>query len=66
MDATCLHTSVPATGHPANVETESDLAERYPADGEYWRDFEAVSVREAVLLSLGIEPQDTWLQLGVA
>ena len=34
----------------------SDLSELYPADAEYWRDHEIVSTWEAVLLSLGIEP----------
>ena len=34
----------------------SDLAELYPAVPEYWRDQEIVSTWEAVLLSLGIEP----------
>ena len=34
----------------------SDLAELYPADAEFWKDQEIVSTWEAVLLSLGIEP----------
>jgi hypothetical protein len=34
----------------------SDLAELYPADPELWKDHEIVSTWEAVLLSLGIEP----------
>ncbi len=34
----------------------SDLAELYPADAELWKDQEIVSTWEAVLLSLGIEP----------
>ena len=58
MDATYSQVAVPRSVHPTNVGSEFNLAERYPADGAYWQDFEAVSVREAVLLSLGIEPPD--------
>jgi hypothetical protein len=40
------------------VANDYNPAERYPAEGEYWRDFEIISVGEAVLLALGIEPRD--------
>jgi len=58
MDTTYSHVAASRTGHSAIAETESNLAERYPADGAYWQDFEIVSVGEAALLSLGIEPRD--------
>lgn len=58
MEATYLHVAVLPTRHSAAVANDSNLSALFPADGEYWRDFEAVSVREAVLLSLGIEPRD--------
>jgi hypothetical protein len=40
------------------VANDYNPAERYPAEGEHWYDFEIISVGEAVLLSLGIEPRD--------
>lgn len=58
MDTTYSHVAAPRTGRSANAETESDLANRYPVDDKYWCDFEIVSVGEAVLLSLAIEPRD--------
>jgi hypothetical protein len=49
-----------ATGTHRGIPAKDDYnpAERYPAEGAYWRDYEAVPMRQAVLLSLGIEPRD--------
>lgn len=57
-DASLSDTTQPQTVQPTAVKNDPNLVELIPADGEYWRDFEAVSVREAALLSLGIEPRD--------
>lgn len=34
-----------------------DLATHFPAEGHYWRDFESITIQDAALLSLGIEPR---------
>lgn len=39
------------------MENDSNLAELFSADAEYWRDIQIISVPEAILLSLGIEPR---------
>jgi hypothetical protein len=35
-----------------------DLAAHFPADGCYWREFESITIQDAALLSLGIEPRE--------
>lgn len=34
-----------------------DLAAHFPADGHYWREFESITIQDAALLSLDIEPR---------
>ena len=34
-----------------------DIAATYPADFQYWRDFDSISAYDLILLSLGIEPR---------
>ena len=39
------------------MENDSNLAKMFPADATHWRGIEIVSVWQAILLSLGIEPR---------
>ena len=34
-----------------------DLAAHFPTDGHYWREFESITIKDAALLSLDIEPR---------